>query len=158
MTAAATLPAHTLDNVFAAAPGVIDGLRAIRSAIHGSGIDQALLELAFVRTSQINGCAFCIGHHMTGARKAGVAERKLLLLAAWRDVNDFSVTEKAVLAYAEAITRIEGHEAGVNAPLGRAVADAIGEDGLRQLALGLAYINAWNRIGAVFGFQSPDIT
>lgn len=147
--------ANTLPNVFAAAPGVLEGLRAMGAAVEGSGIDRGLLELAFVRASQINGCAFCVGHHVVAAQKLEISQRKLLLVATWRDANDFSAAEKAVLAYAEAVTEISGHAAGVDGPLARAVAAQIGEQGLRQLALALAYINAWNRIGAVFGFQPP---
>lgn len=141
--------------VFAAVPGALEGLRAIRRAVEATGIDLNVLELAFLRASQINGCAYCVGYHVADARRRGVPDRKLHLLAAWRDTDEFDVTEKAVLAYAEAVTRIDQHEASFASPAARVVVAVLGEQGLHQLTLALAYINAWNRIGAVYQFSPP---
>jgi AhpD family alkylhydroperoxidase len=43
-----------------------------------------LLELVKIRTSQINGCAFCIDMHAKDARAAGEIEQRIYALNAWQ--------------------------------------------------------------------------
>ncbi len=47
-------------------------------------IDPALAELIKIRASQMNHCAFCLDMHTADARKLGIGEQKLAVLAAWR--------------------------------------------------------------------------
>src|SRR3546814_3517895 len=59
------------------------------------------------RSSQINGCAFCIQYHLNLARKAGQQAAKIDLLAAWREAGDiYTPAERAALAWAEHLTDI----------------------------------------------------
>ena len=71
------------------APEIFDAQIKLGMAVKTCGLDLALIELAQVRASQINGCAYCLILHLANARKAGVSQRKLDLLAAWRDTPDF---------------------------------------------------------------------
>lgn len=86
-----------------------------------SPIDPALRSLVTVRVSQINHCPFCVDLNSATLLKRGVAEAKLLALAAWRASNLFDERERAALDYAEAMTLPE-----------RGVDDALMER-LRQL-------------------------
>ncbi len=65
-------------------PG-IDGMRSIEAWLARSGLDPKLLELAKMRASQINGCAFCLHMHSEAALKNGERLERLLLLDAWRE-------------------------------------------------------------------------
>ena len=64
------------------APDVYAGLSALTKAVDASSLDKGLTELVKLRASQINGCAFCLKFHLGVARKAGVPQDKLDLLAA----------------------------------------------------------------------------
>ncbi|MCL8011731.1 carboxymuconolactone decarboxylase family protein [Streptomyces sp. AS02] len=67
--------------------------------------DPALAELVVIRASQLNHCAFCLDMHLALARKHGVREEQLGLLAAWEEAGDiFDERERAALALTEAAT------------------------------------------------------
>ncbi|SEL14875.1 carboxymuconolactone decarboxylase family protein [Streptacidiphilus jiangxiensis] len=70
------------------------------------GLSAQERELIKVRASQVNGCAFCLDLHAREARQAGVPQQKLDLLPAWRETDVYSDREKAVLAIAEAATKL----------------------------------------------------
>lgn len=63
-------------------------------------------ELIKVRASQLNACAYCLDLHSREARKAGIPQQKLDMLPAWRDAELYDERERAVLAIAEAATRL----------------------------------------------------
>ncbi|MCZ8125070.1 MAG: carboxymuconolactone decarboxylase family protein [Magnetospirillum sp.] len=125
------------------APGY-EAMSKLAMAVKASGLDPALVELVEVRVSQINGCAYCLSVHVPAARKAGVSQRKLDLLPAWRESGAFDARESAALAWAEALTRVA--DAGMPEDLHarmRAVFDA-GE--IAALGYAVVLINGWNRL------------
>ena len=70
------------------------------------GIAPQESELIKVRASQLNGCVFCLDLHSREARQAGVTQQKLDLLPAWREASLYTERETAVLAIAEAATKL----------------------------------------------------
>jgi AhpD family alkylhydroperoxidase len=61
------------------------GLRALGGVytyIVNSGLPKALIDLVFLRASQINGCAYCIDMHSRDLLKGGVAVEKMMLVSA----------------------------------------------------------------------------
>ncbi|WP_133774930.1 carboxymuconolactone decarboxylase family protein [Enterovirga rhinocerotis] len=148
-------PRLSVEGIFDHAPGALDALRSIRKAVEETGLAPRLLELAFLRASQINGCAFCVGHHLKDARRLGVPDRLLHLLPVWREAPDFSSEERVVLGWTETVTLLPtGH--GIDDAAYREAAEALGEAGVARLTIALGYINAWNRIGAVFRLPIPS--
>ncbi len=137
-----------------AAPEVYAGLATLTRAVDAAGIEKALTELVKVRVSQLNGCAFCLQFHLTLARRSGVEERKLDLLAAWRDAGIYSAREQAALAWAEALTGLEAHAASPEA--WAAVRAVFSETDALHLTVTVASINAWNRIGVGLAFAPPQ--
>jgi AhpD family alkylhydroperoxidase len=117
--------------------------------------DPALAELVVIRASQLNHCAFCLDMHLTIARKYGVSERQLDLLAAWEEAEDvYDERERAALALTEAVTVLTGGTSQASGSGGGFVPDAVYERAAQhfdeaQLAhlLGLIVaINNWNRV------------
>lgn len=106
-----------------------------------------------LRVSQMNSCAFCVAHHAAEARKLGVPERKLLMVAAWHHAPEFDATERAALAWAEAVTKLGEH--GVDDALHAEVEAVLGQATLARLTMAVALINAWNRIAATYRFTPP---
>ncbi|GAA3498819.1 carboxymuconolactone decarboxylase family protein [Streptomyces prasinosporus] len=125
--------------------GVRSALRALSAAAKKGFGDPALAELVQIRASQLNRCAFCLDMHLEIARKQGVSERQLDLLAAWEEAGDvFDERERAALALTEAVTVLtEGF-----------VPDAVHEraarhfDGteLAHLIALITVVNGWNRL------------
>ena len=127
-----------------ASPDGFAAMMKLDASVHGGGLDPALLELVKIRVSQINGCAFCIELHVSAARRLGADERRLHLLAAWREAAAFSPAECAALRWAELLTRLPHGE-----PTDDAYAEAQAHfpaPQLVHLTLAVAEINAWNRL------------
>ena len=87
-------------------PAVYAGLAQASIALEKSTLERPLLELLYLRVSQINGCAFCLEMHSNALRKAGVEQTRLDALAGWRVSDRFSDAERAALAWAEDLTHI----------------------------------------------------
>lgn len=132
--------------------GGIDALVAVESWIAKS-FDPKLLTLVKLRVSQMNGCAYCLHMHRHEALKLGEAEDRLLLLDAWHESQLYSPRERAALAWAESLTQI----AKTHAPddIYEEVRSVFSEDDLLSLSIGIAMINAWNRLAIGFRQHHP---
>ena len=130
----------------------IDALVAAEAWIARS-FDPKLMTLVKLRVSQINGCAYCLHMHRHEALKLGEAEDRLLLLDAWRESQLYTPRERAALAWAESLTRI----AKTHAPdeTYEEAKSVFSEDELLTLSIGIAMINAWNRLAIGFRQQHP---
>ena|ERR1700759_68847 len=135
-------------------PDALPALQALGQATRATGVPGETLERINLRVSQLNGCAVCLGMHYRDLRAAGVPEKKLAMVAAWRDAPGFSPEERAALNLAEAITRLAEPD-----PVPDAVWDDVttyyDEKQLAALVLGIAQINLWNRINRATG-QIPQ--
>ncbi|HEY1179156.1 MAG TPA: carboxymuconolactone decarboxylase family protein, partial [Phytomonospora sp.] len=99
-------PAAVFDGAF---PAVQQLLAAPRS----SNVPASTLELVHLRASQITGCSACVHGGAFSARKAGVKDRQVDTVAAWRETPYFSDAERAALALTEAATRLADSPEGV---------------------------------------------
>jgi AhpD family alkylhydroperoxidase len=129
----------------ALAPDVYDTVLALGKIAAKAGIDKPLLELIKLRASQINGCAFCVQHHILLSESLGIPVDKLNLLAVWREAPQFSPRERAALAWTEALTLLPG---GVSDEVYAEASAAFSEKELLYLTSAIASINVWNRFGA----------
>ncbi len=118
-----------------------------------TSIDRKLRALLELRVSQINGCAYCVDLHTREARHAGETTQRLDCLPVWREVPFYSETEKAALAWAEALTRIAGN--GAPEALYNALFDHFSDAQIVDLTLIIAQMNAWNRLAIGF-HHLPD--
>ena len=123
------------------------GYRAIlglEKFIESTPLTRKHKDLIKIRSSQINGCAFCIDMHTKEARKAGETEQRIYALNAWRDTPFFSEEERALLALTEEVTLISNH---VTDETYEQAAKVLEEKYLAQVILAIITINVWNRIG-----------
>ncbi|MFB6552594.1 carboxymuconolactone decarboxylase family protein [Streptomyces sp. NPDC056405] len=125
--------------------GVRSALGAV-SAVAKRGLgDPDLAELVQIRASQLNHCAFCLDMHLGIARKQGVSERQLDLLAAWEEADGvFDGRERAALALTEAVTVLT--EGFVPDAVYEEAARHFDADGLAHLLGLITAINSWNRL------------
>jgi AhpD family alkylhydroperoxidase len=135
------------------APAAQAALLAMGKSTDASGFDKTIVELAKLRVSQINNCAFCLQIHLNVARRLGVPQEKLDLVASWHEAGIFSDKECAALGWAETLTRLA--DRSVPDAAYEAVRKHFSEDEVISLSVAIANINAWNRLGAAFRFAPP---
>jgi AhpD family alkylhydroperoxidase len=63
------------------APEAYRALSALGDVVGRSGLEPALLNLVYLRASQMNGCAYCIDMHTKDGRADGESEQRLYTLA-----------------------------------------------------------------------------
>jgi AhpD family alkylhydroperoxidase len=133
----------------AASPEGYKAFGGVYVTIQKSGLPQELINLVYLRVSQINGCAFCIDMHSRDLLKGGLAVDKLVLVPVWRDANEvFSYRERAALAWAETVTRVA--ETGVPDADYEAAAAEFSDKELADLTYAIGLMGAFNRFGVTF--------
>lgn len=148
-----TLETQKLDRikVYKTSPELYDAMMVLSNAA-AKDLDPAIGELIKIRASQINHCAFCLDMHTRDARKHGVTEQQLDVLAAWEEAGHlFNERERAALALTEAITELgNGH---VSDEVYARAAAVFSERELGQVIAMAVTINAWNRINVTIRLE-----
>jgi AhpD family alkylhydroperoxidase len=122
-------------------------------ALEQSTLPKTLRELVSLRTSQINGCGFCVDIHTKEAAAAGETPLRLNLVAAWRHTTVFTETERAALALTEEGTRLGDAHHGVSDETWAQVRAHFDDDQIGALVCLLALINAANRMSVIVDNQ-----
>ena len=113
------------------------------------GLPKELVDIVYLRVSQINGCAYCIDMHSRDLLKTGVAVDKLVLVPVWREAGAvFSSRERVALAWAETVTRVA--ETGVPDADYEAAAAEFSDKELVDLTYAIGLMNAYNRLSISF--------
>jgi AhpD family alkylhydroperoxidase len=111
-------------------------------------IEPSILDLVFLRASQLNGCAFCLDMHSKQATIHGERPLRLYTVAGWRESTLFSARERAALAWTETLTQLPPQ--GVPDEIYDRVRTELSEKELSDLTFAITAINAWNRINIAF--------
>src|SRR3712207_4660332 len=128
----------------AASPAGMKALGAVYGYVRQSGLASRLVDLVFLRVSQINGCAYCIDMHSRDLLKAGLPVEHLVLVAAWPEAGGiFGEQERAALAWAEAVTRLG--DRGVPDSAFEAAAAVFGEKRLADLPIAVGLMRSEER-------------
>ena len=136
-------------------PESYKAMNALDKYVSSTSIDRRLQELIRVRASQINGCAYCVNHHVRDARKAGETEQRMHLVSVWKEAGDFfSDEEKLLLTMTEEITLI--HKNGLTDSTYEKAISLLGEEKTAQVIMVIIAINAWNRIGVSLNMH-PEV-
>ncbi|MDE3108802.1 MAG: carboxymuconolactone decarboxylase family protein [Acidobacteriota bacterium] len=135
-------------NAYKVAPGLYPNLLGLQKYIDSCGLDRKLLELVRMRSSQINGCAFCLDMHTKDARAIGETEQRLYLVSAWRESPFYTERERAALEWTEAVTLVS--ETNVPDEVYERVKHQFTPAELVNLTAAIAMINTWNRLSVAF--------
>jgi AhpD family alkylhydroperoxidase len=130
------------------APGAVQAMYALQHYTQNSGLEHSLLELVKLRSSQLNGCAYCLDMHSKDARAEGETEQRIYVLSAWREAPFYTPRERAALAWTEAVTLIPG---GVSEALRESVREHFDDKELVDLTMAIVTINGWNRLSISLG-------
>jgi AhpD family alkylhydroperoxidase len=141
-----------------AAPDAVRTIFAMQAYVNACGLEHPLLELVKIRSSLINGCAYCLDMHTKDARAAGETEQRTHLLSVWREVSLYSPREQAALEWTEAVTEIG--RAGVPDDVYKRAREQFSDKELVDLTMAVVTINGWNRLAITFrpevgGYKSP---
>ena len=129
-------------------------LDAVRVQVGKSKLPQRLLDLVYLRVSQINGCAYCIAVHSRDLLKQGLPAEALAMVQVWPEAGAlFSSAEAAALAWAETVTNV----AATNVPQSHfeAARAAFDEADLAELTIAIGLMNAFNRLA--ISFRTPPL-
>ena len=122
----------------------LKSLYALENYLAESGLDHKLVHLVKMRSSQINGCAYCLDMHSIDARAAGETEQRLYTLDAWEETPFFTDRERAALAWTEALTRIS--ETHAPDETFEELKKHFSEKEIVDLTFVIGMINLWNRL------------
>jgi len=138
-------------NINTLEPGAYQSMSSMEKYLSSIDLDASLKELIKIRTSQINGCAYCIQMHTEQARKQGETEQRIYALSVWKESPLFSDRERAVLALTEEVTLIS-YQGLTNDTYEKAL-EHLGEYKLAQSIMLIVTSNAWNRIAVSTNMQ-----
>jgi AhpD family alkylhydroperoxidase len=130
------------------APEGFLSFRNVLRYVGKSKLPETLVQLVYLRVSQINNCPYCIDLHWQEATKAGEDGRKLNALSTWQDTPFFSKKERAALAWAEAVTLLV--DQNMMEELFVLAREHFSEKELVDLTFAAAQMNAFNRVAIAF--------
>lgn len=130
-------------------PAGVKALGGVYGYVLQSGLPAELVELVYLRVSQINNCAYCLDMHNRDLIGRGVAAEKLALVQAWAEGGAlFDARERAALAWAESVTRVA--ETGVPDEAYTAARAVFAEKELVDLTIAISLMNGFNRMAISF--------
>jgi AhpD family alkylhydroperoxidase len=134
------------------APAGVKALGGVYGYVMQSGLSPVLVDLVYLRISQINNCAYCLDMHTRDLLKKGQKIEKLALVQAWAEGgNLFDDRERAALAWAETVTRVA--ETGVPDEAYQAARAVFEERELVDLTIAIGLMNVYNRMA--ISFRNP---
>ena len=127
-------------------PAAMKALGGVHVYLHSQAdLPKNLIDLAYLRTSQINGCAYCIDMHSHDLIAQGVPVSKLLLVSAWHEAGDiFDMRERGVLAWTETVTDVA--RTGVPDDAYAAALAIFSEKELADLTVAVGVMGAYNSL------------
>lgn len=132
-----------------ASPDGYKAFGAVYMTLQKGSLPKELIDLVYLRVSQINGCAYCIDMHSRDLLKQGLDVEKLVLVQAWREAGEvFSTRERSALAWAETVTRVS--ETGVPDADYEAASTEFDAKELVDLTYAIGLMNVFNRLGVTF--------
>ena len=135
-------------------PKPFQALLQLSGALRKDLLGARLLDLVFLRVSQINGCAFCIDMHWNDLIRQDVPARHANAVAGWREAPFFSDRERAALRWAELVTATPHAEAS-DAEFAL-LKEQFSDEEISELGFAVATINAWNLLNVSFRNPVPE--
>jgi AhpD family alkylhydroperoxidase len=131
------------------APGGVKALGGVYGYVMQSNLSPVLVDLVYLRISQINNCAYCLDMHTRDLLKKGQKIEKIALVQAWAEAgNLFDERERAALAWAETVTRVA--DTGIPDEAYQAARAVFDEKDLVDLTIATGLMNTYNRMAISF--------
>lgn len=103
-----------------------------------------IAEMVRLRVGQVDNCNYCVIFHTKDALDSGIAPAKVSSISTWRRSELFSDKERAALAYAEALAKVDN----AAMPVAYAQLDAVGYSATEKEELTNCAIlmSVWSRL------------
>jgi len=137
-------------NTMAYQPDVLGGATQINDGLQND-LPAKYRELAYYKSSQINSCTYCSHYHKQAAKNAGVTDEQLESIDNFASSDAFDDKEKAVLSYAEQLTKT----ADVDDATVKELKSFLNDTQLVTLAAAVALANFTNRFNHGLGIELP---
>ncbi len=118
-------------------------------------LDRRLKELVTLKAAALIGCPFCLDIGSAQARAAGLGDRELRALAAYRESDAFSPLEKAALDYATAMT---ASRVTVDDALVATLREHLDPAALVELTATIAWENYRSRFNHALGIEAQGFS
>ena len=92
-----------IQKALAQRPDMLKNFLAFYASV-GRSLDRKLYELVYIRVSMINGCNYCLQHHLSSGKRAGIAPADWVALKS-EDFSLYTPKEQAALDYAQKLSR-----------------------------------------------------
>lgn len=129
-------------------PEAYQGLIQCKTALEKSSLGKSLIELIYLRISQMNGCAFCLEMHANSLRQSGVSNQKIDTVAGWKVSPHFDEKEQAALAWTESLVNIQ--ESGAPDELFQDLKHHFSDQEISDLSMAISLMSAFNRLAIGF--------
>ncbi|MET8447982.1 carboxymuconolactone decarboxylase family protein [Streptomyces sp. NPDC005209] len=130
----------------AAGPDALPALLALGEAVKKTGLSDTLINLIYLRASQINGSSWNVNKHAGDLTAAGESAERVATVSAWRDAPFFTPEERAALALAEAATRLADTVDPVSDDVWAEAAKHYSDQELAGILLATGVNNLWHRL------------
>ncbi|QDT04768.1 Carboxymuconolactone decarboxylase family protein [Rubripirellula lacrimiformis] len=140
-------------NIFSTAahqPDLLGGMTQINDGIRNDLPDK-FRELAYMKASHINACEYCSHYHEQAAKQAGISDQQIAQIGTFESSDAFDDEEKAVLSYAEQLTKT----ANIDAATVHQLKEFLDDKQLVSLAGAVALANFTNRFNHGLDIQLP---
>lgn len=142
------------DKYYELSPEAVKIQRSLGQYLAAGPLGKALVELVYLRVSQINGCAYCLDMHATALRKLDVDQRKMDVLAGWREAHGlFDERELLALEVVEAL--VPNTRDGISDELYARARKVFDGREMTDLVFTIGLMSSWNRVAIAFHAELP---
>jgi uncharacterized peroxidase-related enzyme len=141
-------------NVFRAmahSPEMLEAFLALNATLPKTQLDGKLREMAYIKTSELNGCDYCLHHHRTLGKKAGLNDRQVAETADFEASDAYDELQRDVMRYAEQVTR----HINVEDSLFNRLKQSLNDRQIVELAMTVGIANFTNRVTETLRMELP---
>jgi uncharacterized peroxidase-related enzyme len=132
-------------------PELFEAFLGLNSALSKTRLDGKLRDLAYIKTSELNGCDYCLHYHRDSGRKAGLSERQVRETADFETSDAYDDLQRDVIRYAEEVTR----HINVSDALAERLRQTLSDREFVELALTVGIANFTNRVSETLRMELP---
>jgi uncharacterized peroxidase-related enzyme len=141
-------------NIFRAmahSPEMFQAFLSLNGALGKTQLEGKLRELAYIKTSELNDCDYCLHHHRALGKKAGLTDRQVNETSKSEGSDAYDDLQRLVMQYAEQVTRHINVEDALFARL----KESLGDRELVELAMTVGIANFTNRVTETLRMELP---
>jgi uncharacterized peroxidase-related enzyme len=132
-------------------PEMLEAFLALNATLPKTKLDGKLRELAYIKTSQLNDCDYCLHHHRAIGKKAGLNDRQVAETANSETSDAYDELQRDVMRYAEQVTR----HINVDDALFAKLKKSLGDREIVELAMTVGIANFTNRVTETLRMELP---